>query len=154
MTFFFFGFSVNSAQTLSGLPDKVSSESEGNPPLWVSRVKQNGREEIYINNAKVVQAKSNFEHLTEAGKKQVIKSCIFITSDWIILIPCKSEVLRSFTFFLYFLTLYCIIVRESIVIVQIFKFEFSAENRFWNQLFPKKGKFPNYVCVCVCVPFF
>ncbi|XP_073982724.1 fasciclin 1 Fas1 domain-containing isoform X3 [Rhodnius prolixus] len=63
---------LNSAQTLSGLPDKVSSESEGNPPLWVSRVKQNGREEIYINNAKVVQAKSNFEHLTEAGKKQVL----------------------------------------------------------------------------------
>ncbi|KAK9512077.1 hypothetical protein O3M35_000586 [Rhynocoris fuscipes] len=63
---------LNSAQKLAALPDKVSSESEGNPPLWVTRVKQSNREDIYINNARIVQSKSNVEHITDAGKKQVL----------------------------------------------------------------------------------
>lgn len=59
---------TNSAQTLTQIGGSVSSELEGNPPLWVTKTESG---DVFINNAKVVQQRSNFVHTSEK-KKQVL----------------------------------------------------------------------------------
>ncbi|XP_039290461.1 fasciclin-1 isoform X3 [Nilaparvata lugens] len=62
---------TNSAQNLNVLGTSVSSELEGNPPLWITRTRDNNREEIYVNNAKIVTHRSNYQN-TNINKKQVL----------------------------------------------------------------------------------
>lgn len=65
---------TNLAQTLDQLGSSISSELEGNPPLWVTRQRLPGsnREEIFINNAKVIRERSNYQENNHQGKKQVL----------------------------------------------------------------------------------
>ncbi|XP_057339472.1 fasciclin-1 isoform X2 [Microplitis mediator] len=49
----------NLPKTTDELGDTISSELEGNPPLWVTRKRGHPQDEIYINNAKILEG-SNF----------------------------------------------------------------------------------------------
>ncbi|XP_017877413.1 fasciclin-1 isoform X3 [Ceratina calcarata] len=51
----------NFPRTIENLGDSVSSELDGNPPLWVSRRPSTHGEEVYINNAKILTERSNFQ---------------------------------------------------------------------------------------------
>ncbi|XP_076395948.1 fasciclin 1 Fas1 domain-containing isoform X2 [Megachile rotundata] len=51
----------NLPKTLENLGDSISSDLEGNPPLWVTRRPGTDGEDIYINNAKVIINRSNFQ---------------------------------------------------------------------------------------------
>uniref|UniRef100_A0A8D8RD41 Fasciclin-1 n=1 Tax=Cacopsylla melanoneura TaxID=428564 RepID=A0A8D8RD41_9HEMI len=64
----------NQAITLSQLGSKVSTELTGNPPLWVTRrpLAHGQGEDIYVNNAKVVLSKSNFQYTNPNKRKQVL----------------------------------------------------------------------------------
>ncbi|XP_066589755.1 fasciclin-1 isoform X2 [Prorops nasuta] len=52
---------ANLPQKIEQLGDSISSELEGNPPLWVTRRRGPYGEELYINNAKIIRERSNFE---------------------------------------------------------------------------------------------
>ncbi|CAK9816423.1 FAS1 [Anthophora plagiata] len=55
--------------------DSISSELEGNPPLWVTRRPGTQGEEVYINNAKILTERSNFQSKVIVGgdvKTQVL----------------------------------------------------------------------------------
>ncbi|XP_012283312.1 fasciclin-1 isoform X2 [Orussus abietinus] len=53
---------TNLALTTDQLGDSVSSELEGNPPLWITKKRgPYGEEEVYINNAKILNSRSNFK---------------------------------------------------------------------------------------------
>ncbi|XP_011302009.1 fasciclin-1 isoform X2 [Fopius arisanus] len=56
----------NTATATWDLQDSISSELDGNPPLWVTRVHVNRQEEIYINNAKILNG-SNYRPMRTAG---------------------------------------------------------------------------------------
>ncbi|KAK2584687.1 hypothetical protein KPH14_007026 [Odynerus spinipes] len=66
----------NLPQTIERLGDSISSELEGNPPLWVTRRQgPTGEEEVYINNAKILKQHSNFQSKIKVGgdtKTQVL----------------------------------------------------------------------------------
>ena len=47
----------------------VPTDFEGNPPLWITK---NHRNEIYVNNGKVIIPKSNVQAYNQNKKKQVI----------------------------------------------------------------------------------
>lgn len=63
---------TNSAQHLNQLGNSLSSEQDGNPPLWITRQRNNNRDDIYINNAKVIQQRSNQFFMNLHGRKQVL----------------------------------------------------------------------------------
>ncbi|XP_046393705.1 fasciclin-1 isoform X3 [Ischnura elegans] len=64
---------TNLAQTLDQLKDSLSSELDGNPPLWVTRQKSpDGKEDIYINNAKIIRDRSNYLAKNTHSKNQVL----------------------------------------------------------------------------------
>lgn len=58
---------ANLPKTLENLGDSISSELEGNPPLWVTRRQSTRGEEVYINNAKILTEQSNFESKVTVG---------------------------------------------------------------------------------------
>nr|XP_031840103.1 fasciclin-1 isoform X3 [Nomia melanderi] len=58
---------ANMPKTLENLGDSISSELEGNPPLWVTRRQSTRGEEVYINNAKILTEQSNFESKVIVG---------------------------------------------------------------------------------------
>lgn len=60
----------------------VSSELDGNPPLWITRRRSNYRDDIYVNNAKIVPHRSNFQTVV-MNRRQVCD--YFILSLFIIL---------------------------------------------------------------------
>ncbi|XP_078040746.1 fasciclin 1 Fas1 domain-containing isoform X2 [Augochlora pura] len=65
----------NLPKTLENLGESISSEFEGNPPLWVTRKQTARGEEVYINNAKILTDQSNFESKVNVGgevKTQVL----------------------------------------------------------------------------------
>ncbi|XP_075231724.1 fasciclin 1 Fas1 domain-containing, partial [Lycorma delicatula] len=62
---------TNSAQNLNQLGKYVSSELEGNPPLWITRRRTNYRDDIYVNNAKIVPHRSNYQTLV-MRRRQVL----------------------------------------------------------------------------------
>ncbi|XP_076379122.1 fasciclin 1 Fas1 domain-containing isoform X2 [Megalopta genalis] len=65
----------NLPKTLENLGESISSEFEGNPPLWVTRKQTARGEEVYINNAKILTDQSNFESKGNVGgevKTQVL----------------------------------------------------------------------------------
>ncbi|XP_043510659.1 fasciclin-1-like [Frieseomelitta varia] len=65
----------NFPKTIENLGDSISSELEGNPPLWVTRRPGTHGQEVYINNAKILMERSNFQSKVIAGgdvKTQVL----------------------------------------------------------------------------------
>ncbi|XP_050421905.1 fasciclin-1 isoform X2 [Adelges cooleyi] len=54
---------------LEDMGRSVSSELDGNPPIWVTK---KGPEEIYVNQAKVVYHLANYVHNNTLGKPQVL----------------------------------------------------------------------------------
>lgn len=53
--------SANRPQTIEELRESISSELEGNPPLWITRKQGKYGVEVYINNAKILLEQSNFQ---------------------------------------------------------------------------------------------
>lgn len=51
----------NRPLTIEELRDSISSELEGNPPLWITRRPGKYGVEVYINNAKILLEQSNFQ---------------------------------------------------------------------------------------------
>lgn len=64
--------SANSAQMLNQLGTSVSSELDGNPPLWVTRRRTGTKDDIYVNNAKVIATRSNLVYTNLNSRKQVM----------------------------------------------------------------------------------
>ncbi|XP_026298431.1 fasciclin-1 isoform X4 [Apis mellifera] len=65
----------NFPKTIENLGDSISSELEGNPPLWVTRRPGTHGQEVYINNAKILIDRSNFQSKVSVGgdvKTQVL----------------------------------------------------------------------------------
>ncbi|XP_076544328.1 fasciclin 1 Fas1 domain-containing isoform X4 [Osmia lignaria lignaria] len=65
----------NFPKTIENLGDSISSELEGNPPLWVTRRSGTHGEDVYINNAKIIVERSNFQSKVTVGgdvKTQVL----------------------------------------------------------------------------------
>ncbi|XP_026477303.1 fasciclin-1 [Ctenocephalides felis] len=64
---------TNVARVLDELPNSVLSESDGNPPLWVTRKRGTHSDELYINNAKILKRRSDYVAPTKNGEnKQVL----------------------------------------------------------------------------------
>ncbi|KAG7211300.1 hypothetical protein KM043_010598 [Ampulex compressa] len=66
---------ANQPQTIDELRESISSELEGNPPLWITKVRGTHREDVYINNAKIDLEHSNFQSKITANgdtKTQVL----------------------------------------------------------------------------------
>ncbi|XP_068630999.1 fasciclin-1 [Battus philenor] len=61
----------NLATTLSNLDYSISSELDGNPPLWVTRRRDTMHDDIYVNNAKVHITRS-YQAVNGNGKLQVL----------------------------------------------------------------------------------
>ncbi|VVD01840.1 unnamed protein product [Leptidea sinapis] len=61
----------NLATTLTNLDYSISSELEGNPPLWVTRRRDPNHDDIYVNNAKVDVSRS-YQATNRNGKRQVL----------------------------------------------------------------------------------
>lgn len=64
---FFFSI-ANVPIKLDQLGNSVSSELDGNPPIWVTK---KSPEEIYVNQARIVNHLANYEHVNTNGKLQV-----------------------------------------------------------------------------------
>ncbi|XP_053973898.1 fasciclin-1 isoform X2 [Hylaeus volcanicus] len=65
----------NFPKTIENLGDSISSELDGNPPLWVTRRPSTHGEDVYINNAKILTEQSNFQSKVTVGgdvKTQVL----------------------------------------------------------------------------------
>ncbi|XP_037975018.2 fasciclin-1 isoform X2 [Plutella xylostella] len=62
---------ANLATTLSNLDYAISSDLDGNPPLWVTRRSEAMHDDIYVNNAKVDISRS-FQSVNRNGKRQVL----------------------------------------------------------------------------------
>nr|XP_018899589.1 PREDICTED: fasciclin-1 isoform X3 [Bemisia tabaci] len=62
----------NVPQNLNQLGGSISTELGGSPPLWVTRRNYNNRQDIYVNNAKVIAHRSNYQQANANGKKQVL----------------------------------------------------------------------------------
>lgn len=58
---------ANFPKTIENLGDSISSELEGNPPLWVTRRPGTHGQEVYINNAKILIDRSNFQSKVSVG---------------------------------------------------------------------------------------
>lgn len=50
---------ANVAVTLDQLDKVINSEFDSNPPLYITRRKVHGKEELFINNARVIRTRSN-----------------------------------------------------------------------------------------------
>lgn len=61
----------NLATTLANMDFSISSELDGNPPLWVTRRRDAMHDDIYVNNAKVDISRS-YQAYNENGKLQVL----------------------------------------------------------------------------------
>lgn len=52
---------ANRPLTIEELRDSISSELEGNPPLWITRRPGKYGVDVYINNAMILLEQSNFQ---------------------------------------------------------------------------------------------
>lgn len=59
------------AATLDQLDKQITSEFDSNPPLYITRRKVNGIDEIFINNAQVIRTRSNKIGHNARGKRTV-----------------------------------------------------------------------------------
>jgi hypothetical protein len=64
--------SANLAKPLDQLDGYVSSELEGNPPIWITRIKGQYRDDLYVNNARILQERSNYIQINQQHKQQVL----------------------------------------------------------------------------------
>jgi hypothetical protein len=64
--------SANLAKPLNQLEGYLSSELDGNPPIWITRIKGQYRNILYVNNAKILQARSNYIQMNQHHKQQVL----------------------------------------------------------------------------------
>lgn len=61
------------ATPLEQLGTTITSDYDGNPPIYVTRRRlPNGSEDIYVNNARIIRSRSNVQLANQAGKKQVL----------------------------------------------------------------------------------
>lgn len=60
------------ARVLDELPYSVLSESDGNPPLWVTRKRGTHSDELYINNAKILKRRSDYVAPTKNGENKQV----------------------------------------------------------------------------------
>ncbi|XP_055716286.1 fasciclin-1-like isoform X2 [Phlebotomus papatasi] len=60
------------ATTLEQLGSTISSDLEGNPPLYITRRGKASQEKIFINNALVLRSRSNIQLQNSDGRKQVL----------------------------------------------------------------------------------
>ncbi|XP_053689218.1 fasciclin-1 [Sabethes cyaneus] len=61
------------ATPLEQLGSTITSDYDGNPPIYVTRRRHlNGTEDIYVNNAKIIRNRSNVQLTNQHGKKQVL----------------------------------------------------------------------------------
>ncbi|KAL1376425.1 hypothetical protein pipiens_016901, partial [Culex pipiens pipiens] len=59
------------ATPLEQLGTTITSDYDGNPPIYVTRRRlPNGSEDIYVNNARIIRSRSNVQLANQAGKKQ------------------------------------------------------------------------------------
>ncbi|XP_021919036.1 fasciclin-1 isoform X2 [Zootermopsis nevadensis] len=63
---------TNLAKPLDQLDGSVSSELEGNPPIWITRIKGRYRDDLYANNAQILQDRSNYIQMNHQQKQQVL----------------------------------------------------------------------------------
>lgn len=63
---------TNLAKRLKDLDGYVSSELEANPPIWITRIKERNREVLYVNNARILQERSDYVQANNQGKLQVL----------------------------------------------------------------------------------
>ncbi|CAG9559967.1 unnamed protein product [Danaus chrysippus] len=61
----------NLATTLTNLDYSISSELDGNPPLWITRRRDSMHDDIYVNNAKVDITRT-YQATNRNGKQQVL----------------------------------------------------------------------------------
>jgi hypothetical protein len=61
------------AQPLEKLSDTVTTAFDGSPPLWVTRVQKAGstKKEVFINNARIHEKRSNFQGTNSQNSAQV-----------------------------------------------------------------------------------
>lgn len=61
------------ATPLEQLGTTITSDYDGNPPIYVTRRRlPNGSEDIYVNNARIIRSRSNVQLTNQAGKRQVL----------------------------------------------------------------------------------
>ncbi|XP_044002634.1 fasciclin-1 isoform X3 [Aphidius gifuensis] len=77
----------NLPKTLDEMGDSISSELDGNPPLWVTRKRAYPHDEIYINNAKILEG-SNFKSTIKLPSGDVKTQVLHKISD--VLEPIQS----------------------------------------------------------------
>jgi hypothetical protein len=65
-------FSANLAKQLKDLDGYVSSELEGNPPIWITRIKERHKDVLYVNNARILQDRSDYIQMNNQDKLQVL----------------------------------------------------------------------------------
>jgi hypothetical protein len=63
---------ANLAKSLDQLDRYVSSELEGNPPIWITRIKGPYRDVLYVNNARILPDRSNYIQMNHQRKLQVL----------------------------------------------------------------------------------
>lgn len=69
--FFFCLITATTATNLEGLDKSITSDFDGNPPLYITKRRKSNQDLIYINNAQIVRSRSNVQIQNELGKKQV-----------------------------------------------------------------------------------
>ncbi len=50
----------------------MTSDFDGNPPLYITKRRKNNQDYIWVNNALVIRSRSNIQMQNANGKKQVI----------------------------------------------------------------------------------
>lgn len=89
LTWTFAPFVANVAATLEQLDKIITSEFDSNPPLYITRRKVNGKEEIYINNARVIRSRSNKIGHNVKGKRTVRRAWrwrMCFSFNWLVII--------------------------------------------------------------------
>lgn len=65
----------------------MSTDLEGNSPIYITRKRDRNHEDIYINNAKVIREKSNVICYNDDGKKQVCLKLFLIIITLLVTSP-------------------------------------------------------------------
>ncbi|KAJ6637756.1 Fasciclin-1 [Pseudolycoriella hygida] len=60
------------ATTLEHLGKVITSDFDGNPPLYITKRRKNNQDYIWVNNALVIRSRSNVQMQNQQGKKQVL----------------------------------------------------------------------------------
>lgn len=77
LSIFFIFALATTALTLEQLGDTVTSDYDGTPPLYITKIRKNTENSVYVNNALIVR--SNIQTVKEDGKKQVRRTYVLRT---------------------------------------------------------------------------